>query len=110
MTSSVSQSGREGGQVGNGRLSVAGAFVLVFIAVTGHAQTYTKPKVRAITAFVRLDPATLDRQVAGALTVLRAAEADFAQRGYQTETIRIVTQPLGELVHGQSEDAALRLL
>ena len=94
----------------NRRLGIAAAFVLVFFAVTGHAQTYTKPKVRAITAFVRLDPATLDRQVAGALTVLRAAQADFSQRGYQTETIRIVTQPLGELVHGQSDDAALRLL
>jgi hypothetical protein len=40
--------------VSNRRLSIAGAFVLVFIAVTGHAQTYTKPNVRAITAFVRL--------------------------------------------------------
>jgi uncharacterized protein (UPF0210 family) len=92
------------------RLSIAGAFVLVFIAVTGHAQTYTEPNVRAVTAFIRLDPATLDRQIADALTVLRAAKADFAQRGYQTETIRIVTQPLGELVSGQSDDDALRLL
>ena len=84
--------------------------MLVFIAVAGHAQTYTMPKVRAITAFVRLDPATLDRQIADALTVLRAAKSDFAQRGYETETIRIVTQPLGELVSRQSDDDALRLL
>ena len=94
----------------NRRLSLAGAFVLVFIAVTGHAQTYTKPNVRAITAFVRLDPATLDRQIADALTVLRAAKDGFAQRGYKTETIRIVTQPLGELVRGRSDDDALRFL
>jgi uncharacterized protein len=96
--------------VRNGRLSIVGALVLVFIAVTGHAQTYTKPNVRAITAFVRLDPATLDRQIADALAVLRAAQGDFAQRGYKTETIRIVTQPLAELVSGQSDDDALRLL
>jgi uncharacterized protein (UPF0210 family) len=89
---------------------MAGAFVLVFIAVTGHAQTYTKPNVRAITAFIRLDAATLDRQIADALIVLRAAKVDFAQRGYKTETIRIVTQPLGEFVSGQSDDDALRLL
>ena len=94
----------------NRRLSIAAAIILVFIAVTGHAQTYTKPNVRAITAFVRLDPATLNRQIADALTVLRAAEGDFAQRGYKTETIRIVTQPLAELVSGQSDDGALRLL
>jgi uncharacterized protein len=91
-------------------LGIVGACVLVFIAVAGHAQTYTMPKVRAITAFVRLDPATLDRQIADALTVLRAAKGDFAQRGYETETIRIVTQPLGELVSRQSDDDALRLL
>jgi uncharacterized protein len=96
--------------VGNRRLSIAGAFWLVFIAAIGHAQTYTKPNVRAITAFVRLDPATLVRQITDALIVLRALEGDFAQRGYKTETIRIVTQPLGELVSGQSDDDALRLL
>jgi uncharacterized protein (UPF0210 family) len=86
------------------------AVALIFIAATSQAQTYSKPKVRAITAFVRLDPATLDRQIADALTVLRNAKADFARQGYQTETIRIVTQPLGELIGGQSDDDALRLL
>ncbi len=94
----------------NHRGSIAGALVLVFIALTCHAQTYTKPNVRAITAFVRLDPATLERQIADTLTVLRAAKADFAQRGYKTQTIRIVTQPLGELISGRSDDEALRLL
>jgi uncharacterized protein len=86
------------------------AVALIFIAATSQAQTYSKPKVRAITAFVRLDPATLDRQIADALTVLRNAKADFARQGYQTETIRIVTQPLGELIGGQSDDDSLRLL
>jgi uncharacterized protein (UPF0210 family) len=84
--------------------------VLLSAAVTSHAQTDTRPKVRAITAFVRIEPATLDRQIADALTVLRAARGEFAQRGYQTETIRIVTQPLAELVGGLSDDDALRLL
>jgi len=91
-------------------VSLVGALALVFIALTGHAQTYTKPNVRAITAFVRLDPAAFGPQIADALTVLRAAEGEFAKRGYTTETIRIVTQPLGELTSGQSDDAALRLL
>jgi hypothetical protein len=92
------------------RSSIARAFALIFIAVTAHAQTYTKPNVRAITAFVRLDPAALEPQIADALVVLRAAEEDFAQRGYNTETIRIVTQPLAELVRGRSDEDALRLL
>src|ERR1700733_10959760 len=100
-----------GGRMANHRrLGIVGAFLLILFAATGQAQTYTKPNVRAITAFVRLDPATFDRQIADTLTVLRAAESDFARRGYKTETIRIVTQPLGELVSGKSDDDALRLL
>jgi len=91
-------------------VSLVAAFVLLLTAAAGHAQTDTKPNVRAITAFVRLDPATLDRQIADALTVLRAAESAFAQQEYKTETLRIVTQPLGELVAGKSDEDALRLL
>jgi uncharacterized protein len=96
--------------VNHRRVSMAGAFVLVLLALTGHAQTYTKPSVRAITAFVRLDPATFGQQIADALSVLRAARSDFTRQGYTTETIRIVTQPLGELISGQSDDDALRFL
>jgi uncharacterized protein len=84
--------------------------VLILFALTGHAQTYTKPNVRAITGFVRLDPATFERQIAETMKVLHAIESDFAERGYRTETIRIVTQPLGELISGKSDEEALRLL
>ena len=37
------------------------------------------------------------------MTVLNAAKAEFAKRGYQTQTVRIVTQPLAELVKGLGE-------
>jgi hypothetical protein len=71
---------------------------------------YTKPKVRAITAFVRLERATYTQQIADALTVLRSAKGEFEKQGYQVETIRIVTQPLAELVAGQSDAEALKFL
>jgi uncharacterized protein (UPF0210 family) len=74
------------------------------------AAEYTKPKVRAITAFVRLDSAAYVNQISDALGVLRAAKAQFEQAGYQTETLRIVTQPLAELANGQSEAQALAFL
>ncbi len=74
------------------------------------AAEYTKPKVRAITAFVRLDSAAYVNQISDALGVLRAAKAQFEQAGYQPETLRIVTQPLAELVKGQSEAQALAFL
>ncbi len=75
-----------------------------------YAQDYSKPKVRAITAFVRLDRASYLPQVSEALAVLRAAKGEFENQGYQVETLRIVTQPLGELVSGQSETDALAFL
>lgn len=69
-----------------------------------------KPNVRAITAFVRLDRADYEKQVDEAMTVLNAAKAEFTRRGYQTQTVRIVTQPLAELVKGLNEADALALL
>jgi uncharacterized protein (UPF0210 family) len=69
-----------------------------------------KPNVRAITAFVRLDRANYVKQIDDAMEVLDAARAEFAKRGYQTQTVRIVTQPLAELVQGQSEADALAFL
>lgn len=69
-----------------------------------------KPKVRAITAFVHLDRASYQQQVAEAMKVLDAAKAEFAKRGYETQTVRIVTQPLAELVKSLSEKDALAFL
>jgi uncharacterized protein (UPF0210 family) len=80
------------------------------VVAAAHAQGYTKPKVRAITGFVRLERATYAQQIAEALTVLRAAKDEFAKQGYEVETIRIVTQPLAELVSGLSETKALTFL
>jgi hypothetical protein len=85
---------------------------MIALAASTFAQAadYTKPKVRAITAFVRLNPTTYANQISDALIVLRATQAQFAKEGYETETLRIVTQPLAELVHGQSESQALAYL
>ena len=68
------------------------------------------PKVRAITGFVRLEQATWEKQVAGTLVVLRKAKSEFEAAGYQVETVRITTQPLGELVAGMPEEQALAFL
>jgi hypothetical protein len=85
--------------------------LLTFAAVAAvRAQNYTKPRVRAITGFVRLERATYAQQIAETLTVLRAAKDEFARQGYEVETIRIVTQPLAELVGGMSEAQALAFL
>ncbi|HVW68803.1 MAG TPA: DUF711 family protein [Steroidobacteraceae bacterium] len=100
--------------------SLMGALLLAWVAVAVGAQGvagtaqgaagYTKPKVRAITAFVRLDRASYVQQVRDALTVIRGAKSEFEKQGYQTETLRIVTQPLAELVKGLSDTEALEFL
>lgn len=69
-----------------------------------------KPKVRAITGFVRLDRAGWEKQIAEALVVLRKAQKEFESAGYEVESVRITTQPLGELIAGLSEDDAVALL
>jgi uncharacterized protein (UPF0210 family) len=74
------------------------------------AQNYTLPKVRAITGFVRLDRADYQQQIADTLTVLRETQSEFKKRGYEVESVRIVTQPLGELVNGLSDADALAFL
>lgn len=66
-----------------------------------------RPKVRTITAFIRLDPAQYQRQVAEALTMLRSAKASFESSGYVVESLRIATQPFPEYTRGMTKQAAL---
>lgn len=86
------------------------AAFLVGAIGTASAQEYTKPKVRAITAFVRLERQSDAQQLGDALKVLRAAKSGFEARGYEVQTLRIVTQPLAQLVQGLSDSEALAYL
>ena len=90
------------------RKVVALWFIALLLAASAFAQQ--KPKVRAITAFVRLERATYDAQVRDSLAFLRQAKAAFEQRGYEVESLRITTQPFPELVHGLKHDEALAFL
>ena len=86
------------------------ALLMAAWCVSTPAQQYTKPKVRTVTAFVRLEPSGYLQQISDALVVLRAASHEFEQQGYEVQTLRIVTQPLGELVAGKSEPDALAFI
>ena len=68
----------------------------------------SKPKVRAITAFIRIDTRNYQSQVQNALLFLRAAKAAIEKQGYQVEGIRITTQPFADYIGGMSADEALR--
>jgi uncharacterized protein (UPF0210 family) len=90
--------------------SLSVLLLCAFSSAPARGQGSSKPKVRAITGFVRLDRAQLAQQVGDALTVLRSAKREFEKQGYGVESLRIVTQPLGELVDGLSDPDALALL
>lgn len=80
-------------------------------AVAGSAQapskSVEKPKVRAITAFINLDRAQYQQQVADALKMLKYAKTVFETRGYEVQTIRISTQPFAEYIREMSDDEAV---
>jgi uncharacterized protein (UPF0210 family) len=93
------------------RLSAALLLILLTAAV-GHTQasqsnTPPLPKLRTVTAFVRLDRANYQAQVAEALKMLRAARGAFTKAGYEVETIRITTQPFPEFTKGLTAEQTL---
>jgi uncharacterized protein (UPF0210 family) len=71
------------------------------------ADAPSKPKVRAITAFVRLDRAHYQQQIQETLKFLRQAKAAFEKSGYEVETIRITTQPFPEYTRGMTDEQVL---
>src|SRR3954465_5805661 len=88
------------------RLRLLTAILIMCVACAAQS----KPKVRAITAFVRLDRANYQQQIADTLVVLREAKKQFEAAGYEVETVRITTQPLAQLVNGIGDPEALAFL
>ena len=70
--------------------------------------TPSKPKVRTITAFVRLGRAHYQDQIQEALTFLRQAKAAYEKAGFEVTTIRITTQPFPEYTNGMTHDEVIR--
>jgi uncharacterized protein len=66
-----------------------------------------RPKIRAITAFINLDRAQYQQQIADAMTMLKRARTIFESRDYEVETIRISTQPFAEYTKGLTPEQAL---
>jgi len=91
-------------------MSVSAVLLLAASAFGQQAQTSTKPKVRAITAFIRLDRANYQQEVQETLTMLRSAKSAVERSGYEVQTIRITTQPFPEYTKGLSLDEAVAFL
>jgi uncharacterized protein (UPF0210 family) len=66
-----------------------------------------KPKIRAITAFINLDRAQYQQQIADAMKMLKYARTVFESRDFEVETIRISTQPFSEYTKGLTPEQAV---
>lgn len=72
-----------------------------------NARSNSLPKIRTITAFVKLDTSTYREQTTAALRFLHAAKEQYTAAGYEVETLRITTQPFPEIVRGMPPASAL---
>jgi uncharacterized protein (UPF0210 family) len=88
-------------------LAVATCFCGASQAQQKTAAPPDRPKIRAITAFINLDRAQYQEQVADALKMLKRAQTVFESRGYQVQTIRIATQPFPEYTKGLTTQQAV---
>jgi len=92
-----------------GAISAAQNATLAVQSAPGAPPTISSvPKIRTVTAFVRLDRATYRAQVADALKLLHAAKDALTQAGYEVETLRITTQPFPEYTRGLTAEQALQ--
>ncbi|MGD0402702.1 MAG: DUF711 family protein [Candidatus Acidiferrales bacterium] len=84
---------------------------ILLVASAGKGQSApepsSKPKIRAITAFVHLDRGHYQDQIQDALKFLRGAKAAYEKSGYEVQTIRITTQSFPEYTRGLSEEQTL---
>ena len=71
------------------------------------SESAVKPKIRTVTAFINLDPAQCEQQVAETMQMLRRAKTVFESRGFAVETLRIATQPFPEYTKGMTREQAI---
>jgi len=70
----------------------------------------TRPKVRAITAFINIDSKNYTSVVEETVKFLSSARESYRAAGFEVETIRVVTQPFPKWTAGMKREAALALV
>ena len=70
----------------------------------------TRPKVRAITAFIKIDREHSAALLRDAANMLRGARASFQKDGWEVETIRVTTQPFPDYLAGLTREQAVAFL
>jgi uncharacterized protein len=85
--------------------------VLAFVACASAAVAAdSRPKVRAITAFIHIDPQSYEQQYADTMRFLDSARAAYRAAGFEVQGVRIATQPFPEYIRGMKPEAAVAFL
>jgi hypothetical protein len=82
----------------------------VAAALPHAARAAEKPKVRAVTAFIKIDREHYQEQVTAAVKTLTIVREALEKAGFTVEGIRISTQPFPDYVAGLPHDQALSFL
>ena len=89
-------------------LAFSAALILGIVPrVRAQSSDMERPKIRALTAFINLDPAHYEDQVAATLAALQKIKATFGKSGFEVQTLRLTTQPFPTYTRKLSEDQAL---
>src|SRR6185369_1538681 len=67
----------------------------------------TRPKVRAITAFINIDAKTYESEIGKTMEFLNSAREAYRAAGFDVEGVRIVTQPFPKYIAGMKREEAL---
>jgi uncharacterized protein (UPF0210 family) len=79
---------------------------LLALASLVHAAD-SRPKVRAITAFINIDAQSYESQYADTMKFLDSARDAYRAAGWDVEGVRIATQPFPQYIRGMKPDTAL---
>jgi uncharacterized protein len=89
--------------------AAAVALSVFFLSSLWASDVPRKPKVRALTAFVRIDRDHYAQQIQEGLVVLRQAKAAFERGGYEVQSVRVTTQPFPQYILGLNQQEVLQL-
>src|ERR1017187_5566546 len=67
----------------------------------------TRPKARAITAFINIDPKTYATEIESTMQFLNSSREASRSSVFEVERVRIVTQPFTQYIAGMKKDEAL---
>jgi len=84
--------------------------LVVLFSFFVQAQTTSRPKVRAITAFVDITPTGYRAELKKVRDVLAEVQKEYETAGYEVQSVRITTQPFPTYVKSMSRADALKLL